>query len=145
MQPPLRRGSDPNDSDPGRNQPDENRRSSLLAAVLANPHAFHSADGFARKLGLRNRHHLNRLLREAGLPPFRTLATAVRLTSLLADAGAIRGSLCSASQRAGFDPAWVYRSLKRLTGRGWKELRGLSSYEVVRMTCARCDRARSGD
>lgn len=141
MQPPLRRSSSPATNSDRLHDNDEGAR--LLAMALANPHAFHSADGFAHRAGFRNRHHLNRVLREAGLPTFRNIATLVRLSLIVRAAADQRDSICAVCQRNGLDPAWVYRSLKRLTGRGWKELRSASALEILRLACVVCrDRTR---
>lgn len=137
MQPPLRRSSSPAASRSDR-APANDEGARLLALALECPHAFHSADGFARRAGLRNRHHLNRILRDAGLPTFRNISTLVRLSLIVRAAADQRDSICAVCQRNGLDPAWVYRSLKRLTGRGWKELRSASALEILRLACVVC-------
>lgn len=81
------------------------------------------ADTFARGMGLRNRHQLQYQLRLNGLPPFRDLATWIRLAFWVAEVESGEASLCRAALKAGHDPAFRYRVIRRLTGITWTELR----------------------
>jgi hypothetical protein len=115
-----------------------------MAAALDAAHANESADGFAHRLGLRNRHQLNRLLRRHRLPTYRVIAAVGRLAGLLEAAHGSNRSLCSEMMAEGIDPAWAYRAVRRLTGRPWKELRHLSTAEFINtLINARVDAVRA--
>ncbi|HEY4102191.1 MAG TPA: hypothetical protein VGM20_15075 [Gemmatimonadales bacterium] len=103
----------------------------LLFAILSCPYAYESANGFAHRVGLRNRHHLNRVLHRVGLPPFRVLSTLTRILALRDAAEAHHRSFCAETIDVNYEPAWAYRAVRRLTGRSWSEVRHLSHDEFV--------------
>jgi hypothetical protein len=85
------------------------------------------AHAFARSVGLRNRDQLRRVLAADGLPCLEDLAGWIRVLGWLVDAetsgvALSRGALCS-----GKDPTSSYRTVRRLTGRPWSEVRHLGS------------------
>ena len=76
----------------------------------------------AVRLGFRDRHHLARMLRREGLPPYAELAAWTRLlawTVAWEDAGT---SLSRSALDTLTDPAVCYRAVKRLTGIRWREV-----------------------
>jgi len=101
--------------------------------ALRAPFAFESADGFAHRAGFGSRHQLNRALHAAGLPGFRWVRAVARLLALHRRATQERISVCAASLGAGLDPAWVYRTARRLTGRPWSAVRTLGEEEVLQL------------
>lgn len=103
----------------------------IVAAAIAVGTAPPSADGFASHLGLRNRHQLNRELRRRRLPSYRVLAAVGRLVRVHGAARDANRSLCSEMNAEGLDPAWAYRTVRRLTGRSWSELRHLSPHDLM--------------
>lgn len=113
----------------------------LLESLLAAPHAYESADGFARRVGLRSRHQLNRVLRREHLPSFRTLSALVRVVALWEAAKRGSHSMRRTAIESGLDPAWAYRTIRKLTGRPWGSLRGLSSEVIVTLTVNESQRA----
>lgn len=101
--------------------------------ALSAPFAFESADGFAHRAGFGSRHQLNRALHAAGLPGFRWVRAVARLLALHRRAAKEHISVCAASLSAGLDPAWVYRTARRLTGRPWSVVRTLGEDEVLQL------------
>lgn len=103
----------------------------LLTAALEATITNESADAVAVRLGLRNRHQLNRLLHRHGLPTYRVIAAVSRLASLLESARLAGRTLGSEMHAGGVDPAWAYRAVRRLAGQPWSALRHLSTPEFV--------------
>jgi hypothetical protein len=66
---------------------------------------------------------MNRILRRAGLPPYRVWTAFTRILALYDGILTNRRSLCAEAIAAGFEPAWAYRTFRRVTGRGWSEIR----------------------
>jgi hypothetical protein len=97
---------------------------------------FFSADGFARSLGMRDRHQLAHALQRSGLRGLRTIAgwIKVRLWLMEAECGAV--SLCHAALEGAEYPGSRYRLVKQVTGLVWSELRsrglGWAVEELVR-------------
>lgn len=90
-----------------------------------------SAENFARTVGYRDRHHLTRALRNAGLPPLESL---VHWTLVLTWAHAWelhRTSLSRLAAHADRDVAGCYRIVRRVTGLTWTEVRTRGSGWVV--------------
>jgi YVTN family beta-propeller protein len=92
-----------------------------------------SAQVLCQRLGLRSRFQLNRLLHREGLPPYEELAgwVCVFYWMLRADAGE-QGSLRSLALQTHMDAASCYRLVRRVTGRCWRQLRGVGTKEVTR-------------
>ena len=105
----------------------------IVRAVLSAPNAYYSADGFALRVGLRNRHQLNRCLRRAGLPTFRVMAAFGRILSLRDGAQATDHSICAWAIEKHIDPAWVYRTVRRLTGITWSACQELSREQFIEL------------
>jgi hypothetical protein len=103
----------------------------LLVAVLSCPYIYESANGFAHRVGLRNRHQLNRRLHQLGLPSFRVLSALTRVLALKDAAETHHSSLCAETLAVHYNPAWVYRTIRRLTGRSWSAVRNLTHDELV--------------
>jgi hypothetical protein len=85
------------------------------------------SNAFARSVGFRNRDQLRRILASDGLPCLEDLAGWIRVLGWLVEmetsgVSLSRGALCS-----GQDPKSRYRTVKRLTGRTWGEVRLLGT------------------
>jgi hypothetical protein len=76
---------------------------------------------------------MNRILSQAGLPCYRVLAAFTRVLGLRDAAVKDGRSLCAEVIAAGFDPAWAYRTFRRVTGRTWSECRHLEHDDLVRL------------
>lgn len=85
------------------------------------------ADSFARSVGLRNRDQLRRILIADGLPCLEDLAAWIRVLGWTIDSEASGVALSRAALRIGKDPRSCYRTVKRLTGRNWGEVRSFGS------------------
>ncbi len=84
---------------------------------------FSSADGFARGVGLSNRHQLAYILHRDGLPRLQHLAGWIRILIWVAEYESEGTSLCRSSLHDARDPAFRYRLVKRLTGLEWTVVR----------------------
>ena len=105
----------------------------IVRAILSSPYAYEAADGLAKRVGLRNRHQLNRILNRAGLPSYRVLASFTRVLALRDGAVVRHRSLCAEVIAMGYQPAWAYRTWRRVTGHLWSELRKLSHDDLVQL------------
>jgi len=98
-----------------------------VRALVAAQGEIGESHAFARSVGLRNRDQLRRVLDADGLPCLEDLAGWIRVLGWLVDlettgVSLSRGALCS-----GQDPKTRYRTVKRLTGRAWGEVRLLGT------------------
>jgi hypothetical protein len=109
----------------------------IVREILASPYAYESADGFAERVGLHDRHEMNRILKRAGLPSYRRLASFARVMGILDAAVLHHRSLCAETIAEGYDPGWVYRTIRRETGRPWSDLRKLSHAEMLELVLSR--------
>ncbi len=96
-----------------------------------------SADGLARDLGVSNRTGLNRLFRRMGASNLRTQLGWVRVIDWVRCWEGESRSLCYQNLRAGTDPAWAYRLVRRVTGQPWSEVCRLGSEWVIGQLIAR--------
>jgi len=114
------------------------RTRAVVEAVLLCGGPIGSAQCVAPHLGLRNRFELARLLKREGLPPLHDLAAWASVLAWLDRAECTGSSLCELAFRARKDPATCYRTVKRVTGRRWVELRQLGSRWVIEQFVAHC-------
>jgi hypothetical protein len=85
------------------------------------------ANGFARSLAFRNRDQLRRVLAADRLPCLEDLAGWIRVCGWLLDAEDSGLALSKGALEAGKDPGSCYRTVRRLTGKSWGEIRRLGS------------------
>ena len=95
----------------------------VLDALAVCGGAFGTARFFAVRLGFRDRHHLAHALAADHLPPLQELASWIRALTWVIRWELGRTALCRLALEAGADPAAYYRTVKRLTGTGWSEVR----------------------
>jgi hypothetical protein len=86
---------------------------------------------FARTMGFRNRDQLRRVLAADGLPCLEDLASWIRLLGWVVDAETLGVALSRGALHSGKDPRSWYRTVQRLTGRPWGEVRALGSGWVL--------------
>ncbi len=123
----------------GASRPDLSLRSrSILEAVLLSGGSIGTAQQVAPHLGLHNRFELARLLKREGLPPLHDLAAWASVLAWLDRAEGTGCSLCQLAFRARKDPATCYRTVKRVTGLRWVELRRRGSPWVLERFLALC-------
>jgi len=110
----------------------------VMDASLLSGGSIGTAQSVARHLGLSDRFALARLLKQQGLPPLHSLASWASVLTWVAHAERTGCSLCELAFRARKDPAFCYRTVKRVTGHRWKEtrLRGLDW--VLKLFVAHC-------
>ena len=98
-----------------------------------------SAHQIALAVGLKNRFQLGRLLSREGLPCLEDLAGWVRVMLWVTEWEQSRVSLSQAALGSVRDPATYYRTVERVTGLGWNQVRARGSTWLV-LTLVECCR-----
>jgi len=111
----------------------------VIEASLLTGGSIGTAQQVAPSLGLRNRFALARLLKREGLPPLHELAGWASVLTWIDRAECTGCSLCHLAFRERKDPATCYRTVKRITGLRWHELRLRGSEWVVKRFVGHCD------
>lgn len=101
---------------------------------------FGKADDLAREVGCRNRQALARVLLADGMPPLTELTGWVRILSWMIEVENTGLSLASLSLRASCDPASRYRTVRRITGRSWSDVRRFGTSWILFEFLSRCYR-----
>jgi hypothetical protein len=114
------------------------RAQAIVDALLLTGGSIGTAGEIAPYIGERNRFGLARLLRREGLPPLHDLAGWARVLSWLETAEQSGCSLCQLAFRSKKDPAVCYRTVKRITGLGWVELKRRGSRRLIADFIAHC-------
>ena len=109
-------------------------RAVVEAALLAGG-SIGTAREVAPHLGFRNRFELARLLKRERLPPLHDLAGWASVLAWLERAECSGCSLCHIAFRERKDPATCYRTVKRITGLRWRQLRMRGSAWAVERFC----------
>jgi hypothetical protein len=99
----------------------------VIEALIVAGGTTGAAHAFARSVGLRNRDQLRRALAADGLPCLEDLAGWIRVFGWILEAEGSGISLSRGALTLGEDPKSRYRTVKRLTGRAWGEVRLLGS------------------
>lgn len=102
-----------------------------LNALIESRGIFLAANGFARSLGLRNRDQLRRILASDHLPCLEDLAGWIRVLGWTLEAERSGVALSASVLNEGKEPGSCYRTVKRLTGRSWGEVRACGSHWVL--------------
>jgi len=110
----------------------------VVEAVLLSGGSIGPAEEVASHLGLHSRFDLGRLLKREGLPPLHRLAAWASVLTWLERAEVNGCSLCRLAFHARKDPATCYRTVKRITGLPWLEVRRLGSAWVAQRFIAQC-------
>ena len=119
------------------------RGQAIVDALLLTGGPIGTAQRVAPRLGLRNRFELARLLKRDGLPPLHELAAWATILAWLETAERTQYSLCRLAFRCRKDPAVCYRTVKRITGLGWREVRLHGSEWLIGQFAARVRHASS--
>lgn len=101
-----------------------------------------SAAEMARLLGIPSRFTLGRMLRRQGLPGLRELASWINVLGWVIVAERSKASLFLIATRSRRIPAVCYRTVKRLTGLTWVELKARGSPWALRLFIDRCQAIR---
>lgn len=99
------------------------RARAILEAQLLSRGSIGTAGEVAPHLGLRNRFELARLLKREGLPPLNDLAAWASVMAWVEGSERTGCSLCQLAFWARRDPAVCYRTVKRITGLTWHEVK----------------------
>lgn len=103
----------------------------MVRALVALRGSSGDANSFAHSMGFRNRDQLRRMLAADGLPCLEDLAAWIRMLGWVIEAETSGVALSRGALLSGKDPCSCYRTVKRLTGRLWGEVRMLGSAWVL--------------
>jgi len=102
---------------------------------------FVSSTAVARSLGLKDRYALDRLLHSEGLPTYKQLSGWIRVLGWVLDWETDRVALSSSALRSGKNAAIYGRTVRRVTGLSWSEVRDRGSNWVLLELVRRCPKA----
>jgi hypothetical protein len=119
------------------------RVSNVVHALVQKGGTTSCATTVARSVGASSRFAFARRMRREGLPALHELAAWVRLLVWVGRAERGSGSLYDIATRSGRNPAVCYRTVKRLTGLTWVELRPRGFHGTLRLFLRRCETIRS--
>lgn len=117
--------------------PDAHR---IVDAIIARGGSARGSEFLAASLNCRNRHELRRRLVREGLPTLEVLAAWIRLLLWLSHWEHGNVALSRGALDCGSDYGPRFRTVKRLTGRFWSEVRHLGSAWALLELVARCTR-----
>lgn len=103
----------------------------IVRALIGARGHFGRADLFSRSVGLRNRDQLRRILWADGLPCLEDLAGWIRVLGWVLDAESAGLAVSRSALNLGEYPCSRYRTVKRLTGKNWGEVRLLGADWVL--------------
>jgi len=103
----------------------------VVAKLIAGHGTYGSALAVSRALGFRNRHQLSRALAREGVPALEDLAGWVKTILWTAEWELHHRALSNAALHDAADPAIRYRTVERMTGRVWSEVRRLGTAWLV--------------
>jgi hypothetical protein len=103
----------------------------VVARLIVGRGTFGSALTFSRALGFDNRHQLSRELAREGVPALEDLAGWVKTILWTAEWELHHRALSNAALRDAADPAIRYRTVERITGRPWSEVRRLGTVGLI--------------
>ena len=115
--------------------------SAVVDAIAAGTGSFVSSTALARKLGLRDRHALDRLLQSEGLPTYKQLSGWIRVLGWVLSWETDRVALSSSALRSGKNAGIYARTVRRVTGLPWNEVRDRGSSWVLLELMDRCVKA----
>jgi len=124
--------------------PEVSRRGSAMVATIVRLRDGCTADDVARSVGLTNRYAVERLLRQEGLPSCAKLVGWISVLGWVLVCEDDSTSLCQLALSQGRDPAGYYRSVKRITGISWLQLRRWGWGWVVAELGRQCTGPRMG-
>lgn len=117
----------------------------VVDRLIADHGTFGSALVLSRALGFRNRHQLARQLAREGVPALEDLAGWVKTLLWTAEWELHHRALSNAALRDAADPAIRYRTVERVTGRVWSEVRRLGTAWLILQLDTIVRTARDGD
>jgi hypothetical protein len=115
----------------------------VVQHLVAAQGAFASAVALSRELGFRSRHQLSRELTREGMPALEDLAGWVKTLTWTVEWEIHHRALSNAALREAADPAVRYRTVERVTGRPWREVRQLGTGWLIMQLDATIQAARA--
>jgi hypothetical protein len=120
--------------------PELSRQGNAVVTAIVGMHAEEwTVDELAKSLGLSNRYAVERLLRREGLPSCAKLLGWVRILEWVLACEDDAASLCHLALSDGGDPAARYRTVKRITGLSWSQVRRGGSVGMTSELASQCD------
>jgi hypothetical protein len=117
----------------------------VVKAIALSGGGFVSSSVLARRLGLRDRHTLDRLLHNEGLPTYKELSGWIRVLGWVLDWERAGVALSSSALRTGKNAGIYARTVQRVTGLTWTQVRTRGSTWVLLELVSRCRPARLGE
>jgi hypothetical protein len=114
----------------------------VVRAITLSGGAFVSSSALARGLGLKDRYALDRLLHNEGLPTYKQLSGWIRVLGWVLDWEKERVALSSSALRTGKNAGIYARTVRRVTGLSWTQVRVRGSTWVLLELVSRCRLAR---
>jgi len=109
----------------------------VVRELVASQGTFGSAVALSHAVGFRNRHQLARELTRERMPALQDLAGWVRTLLWTAEWEIHGRAISNAALRDAADPAIRYRTVERVTGRPWSEVRQLGTgWLIVQLDAA---------
>jgi hypothetical protein len=110
----------------------------VVTAIVTAGGAFVSSSALARKVGLRDRYALDRLLQNEGLPTYKQFSGWIRVLGWVLDWEKNGVALSSSALRSGKNAGIYARTVRRVTGLSWTEVRQRGSTWVLLELIHRC-------
>ncbi len=110
----------------------------VVRAIVHSGSRFVNSTTLARRVGLRDRHQLDRLLHNEGLPTYKELAGWIRVLMWVVEWEQSGMALSTSALNAGLSPEAYGRTVVRVTGSSWTEVRSRGSTWVLLELARRC-------
>lgn len=115
---------------------------SVVQAIAFSRGAFVSSTVLATQVGLKDRHALDRLLNNEGLPTYKQLAGWIRVLGWVLDWERARVAISNSALSTGRNAGVYARTVQRVTGLTWTEVRSRGSNWALLELLERCQVAR---
>jgi hypothetical protein len=114
------------------------RGSAIVTAIVRSNGRFVSSTSFAREVGLRDRHELDRVLHNEGFPTYKVLSGWIRVLTWVLEWESTRVALSRSALGAGVNAEVYGRTVQRVTGLSWTKVRSRGSSWVLLELVGRC-------
>lgn len=112
--------------------------SAVRGAIASSDGTFVSSSVLARRVGLKNRHTLDRVLQNEGLQTYKQLSGWIRVLRWVVDWENDHVALSRSALRSGKNSGIYPRTVRRVTGLSWSQVRGRGSSWVLLELVSRC-------
>ena len=109
-----------------------------MTAIARSGGRFVSSTSLARVVGLRDRHELDRLLHNEGLPTYKEISGWIRVLTWVLEWESTGVGLSSSALGAGLNAEVYGRKVQRVTGLSWTQVRSRGSTWVLLELVGRC-------